>query len=138
MKVNDQIDALRVTSVDPIAYLASPRVLASCFVLPILTSYFVLFGVFSSYVLSSLLFNIDTGIFMEKIRWANETRNIIEGLQKAVLFGFLFSTISCYLGFSTQGGAKGVGRSTTKAVVMSLVLILLIDFFVSYIQVEYF
>lgn len=137
MKVNEQIDALRVTAVDPIGYLASPRVFASCLVLPLLTGYFVFFGVLSSYFVSAALFDIDPGIFVEKIRWANETKNIVEGLQKSVLFGFLFSTVSCYLGFTTQGGAKGVGRSTTNAVVISLIFTLLLDFFVSYIQVNY-
>lgn len=138
MKVNDQIDALRVSAVDPVGYLASPRVFASCLVMPILVAYFVFFGVLSSYFVSATLFNIDPGLFFEKIKWANEPKNIIEGLQKAVLFGFLFSTVSCYLGFSTAGGAKGVGRSTTTAVVISLIFTLLLDFFVSYIQVTYF
>lgn len=138
MKVNEQIDALHVTAVDPIGYLASPRIIASCVVLPLLVGYFVLFGVISSYVVSSILFNVDPGIFMEKIRWANEAKNISEGLQKAVFFGFLFSSISCYMGFVTQGGAKGVGRSTTAAVVTSLIFILITDFFISYIQVSYF
>ena len=137
MKVNEQIDALRVTSVDPIGYLASPRIIAACLVLPILVGYFIFFGVLSSYLVSLALFDIDTGIFIEKIRWANESKNIVEGLQKSILFGFLFSSVSCYLGFVTEGGAKGVGRSTTSAVVISLIFTLLLDFFVSYIQVNY-
>jgi phospholipid/cholesterol/gamma-HCH transport system permease protein len=137
MKVNDQIDALRVSAVDPIGYLASPRLIASCLVMPILVGYFVFFGVLSSYLVSTALFDIDSGVFFEKIRWSNKSKNIIEGLQKAVLFGFLFSSVSCYLGFSTEGGAKGVGRSTTTAVVISLIFTLLLDFFVSYIQVTY-
>ena len=134
MKVNEQIDAMRIMAVDPITYLAVPRVLASMIVMPFLAGIFVLTGVISAFLLSVTLFNIDVGVFFQKIEWITKPAHVVEGLQKAVLFGGILSTISCYKGFSALGGAKDVGKMTTQAVVTALVAILLSDFFFSYLK----
>ncbi len=132
MKVNEQIDAMKVMSVNPIAYLASPRILASMLMMPLLTGLFTVGGVASAFVIGVLIFDIDKGVFFEKITWIMKTDDVLEGLNKAMLFGIVFSTVSCHQGFSASGGAKGVGQVTTRAVVISLVLILISDFFISY------
>lgn len=136
MKVNEQIDALRIMSVHPIAYLCVPRVLAAIFVMPFLSAIFLFVGVISAFLLSVMLFNIDVGIFFEKIKWISTTDDLLEGFQKAAIFGAIFSTIGCYMGFYAQGGAKAVGRQTTQAVVASIVLIIVADFIISYIKLR--
>ncbi len=136
MKINEQIDAMKVMAVNPIGYLASPRVIASILMVPLLAGFFTLCGVLSSYVVGVWLFNVDVGIFFDKIRWITKPQDILEGLQKAAIFGAIFSTISCYKGFTASGGARGVGRATTEAVVISLVVILVSDYFLSYLQMR--
>ncbi len=136
MKINEQLDAMRVMSVNPIGYLASPRVLASILMVPLLSGFFVIVGVFSAFVVGVLLFDIDVGVFQERIQWINKPKDVIEGLQKAAIFGAIYSSICCYKGFQASGGARGVGRATTDAVVISLVVILVSDYFLSYLQMR--
>lgn len=134
MKVNEQIDALRVMSINPISYLCAPRVLAGILITPLLAGLFVFCGVISAYVTGVAIFAIDSGIFFEKIRWITRPLDLVQGLEKAAIFGGIFSTIACYSGFHASGGAKGVGQATTNAVVFALVAILISDFFLSYFQ----
>ena len=136
MRVNEQIDAMKIMAVNPIAYLVSPRVLASMIMMPLLTAFFVVCGISSAFVIGVLLFDVDVGVFFEKIKWISEPAHIVQGLQKAAVFGMIFSTVGCYKGFWAGGGAKGVGKATTEAVVLSLVTILVSDFFISYLQIE--
>jgi phospholipid/cholesterol/gamma-HCH transport system permease protein len=132
MKVNEQIDAMKVMSVNPITYLASPRILATMLMMPLLSAIFTLCGVISAFVIGVLIFDVDKGIFVDKISWITRPDDVFEGFEKAVIFGGIFSSVSCYKGFTASGGAKGVGRITTEAVVVSLVVILISDFFISY------
>jgi len=136
MRVNEQIDALRVMGVNPIRYLAAPRILASILMLPMLSSFFVLCGILSAYVFGSLFFEIDSGIFIEKITWITRPTHLLEGFEKSMIFGALFSSIACFNGFYAKGGAKGVGQATTRSVVLALVSILVLDVFLSYFQME--
>lgn len=136
MKVNEQIDALRIMSVNPISYLSAPRVAASIIMLPLLSGLFTICGVLSSYVIGVLLFEVDVAVFVEKIRWLTRPEDIFAGLQKSVVFGVIYSTIACYKGLRASGGAKGVGKSTTESVVMSLVTIIIVDFFMTYYQMR--
>lgn len=134
MKVNDQIDAMKVMAVDPLAYLIAPRICASVLIMPLLSALFVLFGVASSFAIGVGIFDIDVGVFFERIRWITKPADILSGMQKAMVFGAIFSCIGCYKGFYAGRGAKGVGKATTEAVVFSLITILVSDFFISYIQ----
>ncbi len=136
MRVNEQIDAMRVMAVDPISYLVAPRVIAGFIMVPLLTAIFILTGVFSSFLIGVAFFDIDVGTFMEKMRWMVKFRYIIQGMEKAAVFGISLTAIGCYKGFYAGGGAKGVGRATTEAVVISLVAIVIADLFVSYLQFE--
>ncbi len=137
MKVNEQIDAMRVMAVDPYNYLIAPRLIASVLMMPLLSSLMVVVGVIASFGVGVLFYNVDIADFFAKIEWIIDTDDLIMGAQKAMLFGFIFATIGCYEGFNAQGGAKGVGRATTRAVVHTYVVILLLDFLLTYIQFKF-
>jgi len=136
MRVNEQIDAMRVMAVNPHGYLVAPRILAAVIMLPLLTCIFILTGVFTSFLIGITFIDIDVGTFIEKMRWMVKPRFIFQGMTKAAIFGFILAAIGCYKGFYAGGGAKGVGRATTEAVVISLVAILVSDYFISYLQFD--
>src|SRR5690606_13738526 len=118
MRVNEQIDAMRVMAVNPIWYLVAPRILASMIMMPLLTAVFVLWGVGSSFVIGIMLFDVDVGIFFENLSWIVKPEYVFQGMQKAAIFGLIFSSLGCFTGFYAGGGAKGVGRAVTTAVVI--------------------
>lgn len=139
MRVNEQIDAMRVMAVNPYNYLVAPRIWASIAMMPLLTMIFILSGVFCAYLIGVSIYDVDLAVFFDKIQWIVKPRHLWEGAQKAMVFGMILSAIGCFKGFYASGGAKGVGRATTEAVVISLVTILVVDFFISYwnyIQVQ--
>ena len=138
MKVNEQIDAIKVMSVDPLSYLVAPRLLATVLMMPLLSILFVVSGVFAAYLIGISFYRIDSADFFAKIRWLMAGKDLWLGMQKAALFGLVFATIGCFQGIATRGGAKGVGQATTKAVVTSYVAILILDFFITYLQFKGF
>ncbi len=137
MKVNEQIDAMRVMAVDPFGYLMAPRILASTLMMPLITSLMVFAGVATAFLVGFFYYQVDVADFFSKLEWVIDTEDLFMGMQKAGLFGFVFSTIGCFEGYRTSGGAKGVGRATTRAVVSSYVAILILDFFITYIQFKF-
>ena len=90
-----------------------------------------------SFAVGVIFYKVDIADFFAKIEWIIDTDDLMMGVQKAILFGFVFATIGCYEGFSAQGGAKGVGRATTRAVVNTYVAILILDFFITYFQFKF-
>ncbi len=136
MKVNEQIDAMRVMSINPIHYLMVPRVISSVVMLPLLVGAFICVGIIAAYVVANLSFHVDVAIFMDKIKKVCTFGDLLNGLVKGTIFGLIFSTISCYQGYHASGGAKGVGRATTKSVVVSIVFILIFDFFLTFLMHE--
>ena len=132
MRVNEQIDAMRVMAVNPYNYLVAPRIWASVAMMPLLTMIFIISGVFCSFLIGVAIYDVDLAVFFDKIQWIVKPRHLWEGAQKAMIFGLILSTVGCFKGFNARGGAKGVGRATTEAVVISLVTILVVDFFISY------
>lgn len=136
MRVNDQVDALRVMGVNPFTYLIAPRILASGLVMPMLSALFLLVGVICSYFVAVFFFKVDEASFMTKIVDIIEPRFILEGLQKALVFGLIFSSLGCFRGYYARGGAEGVGVAVTSSVVMSLVAILITDFCLSFLQLQ--
>ena len=133
MRVNEQIDAMTVMAVNPYSYLIAPRVLATVLMMPILTAIFILMGVFTSFFVGVSVYDVDVASFFERIKWVVEPRHVLEGLEKAAIFGFILASVGCYKGFFAGGGARGVGKATTSSVVVSFVLILITNFFISYI-----
>jgi phospholipid/cholesterol/gamma-HCH transport system permease protein len=131
MQVSQQIDALASMAINPMGYLVAPRIFAAVVVTPILTAMFDFVGVLGSYIVGVGMLKINSAVFMEKIITYTSTGNIVEGLFKSAVFGLILASISCYKGYFTKGGAEGVGRSTTEAVVLSSVSILVFDYFLT-------
>jgi len=138
MRVNEQIDAMQVMAVNPYSYLVAPRIAAAVIVMPILTVIFVVSGVVASFFIGTIFYDIDIADFMAKIEWIVTASDLSMGMQKSAIFGFVFSSIGCFQGFNARGGAKGVGRATTTAVVTSYVAILILDFLITYLQFKGF
>ncbi len=128
MRVTEQIDALTVMALNPVKYLIVPRVVASFLMLPILTIISDFLGIIGGYIVGVKLLGINEGAFINKIEKTLDLPDIYNGLVKAAVFGIIFSVISCYKGYHTRGGAEGVGRATTEAVVLSSVTILISDY----------
>ena len=137
MKVNEQIDAMEAMGVNPIHYLVVPRILASILIMPFLCGLFMFIGVIGVYVIGISVFNVDTGVFYEKLVGLVTSHDIVKGLRKMFFFSFVISAVSCKTGLSASKGAEGVGLATTDAVVRSLIFILLLDFIVSFVEVRW-
>jgi phospholipid/cholesterol/gamma-HCH transport system permease protein len=128
MRVTEQIDAMYTMAVEPVKYLVLPRILATVIMLPILTIVCDFIGIVGGYFVGVKLLGINSGIFMQKIYEIVKTDDIFNGLYKTLVFGLILSLVGCYKGFYTTGGAAGVGKATTEAVVLSSVLILVFDY----------
>jgi len=133
MRVTEQIDAMDVMAVNSIQYLVVPRIFASILALPLLTCMFIFIGNAGSYFTGVYLLGIDPVIFFAHLQEIVQVRDIFQGLIKAAAFGIIFSTIGTFKGYYTKGGAEAVGRSTNEAVVITLVLILVGDYFLTLI-----
>jgi phospholipid/cholesterol/gamma-HCH transport system permease protein len=131
MTVTEQIDAMRALGTDPTKKLVTPRVVATVVMLFFLTIISDLLGLVGGNMVSSLLLGLDSRQYWTSAWQSLVWRDVTTGLIKPVLFGFVISTVGCYFGMSTRGGTQGVGRSTTQAVVVASVLILVVDFFVT-------
>lgn len=131
MRVNEQIDALDVMGVNTKQYLIAPRIAAAIICMPLLTAIFDFVAMMGSYILCVKLVELDEAIYWQKISTTIEVRHINEGLFKAAVFGLVFGLICTYRGFNTTGGAKGVGEATNRGVVQSMVMIIILDYFLS-------
>ncbi|KAF2304554.1 hypothetical protein P3X46_019915 [Hevea brasiliensis] len=132
MQVSEQTDTLRVLGTNPVDYLVTPRVIASCFALPFLTLMCFTVGMASSALLADGVFGISINIILDSARRILRSWDLISAMIKSQVFGAIISIVSCAWGVTTSGGAKGVGESTTSAVVISLVGIFIADFALSY------
>jgi|YelNatPaOPRAMG01_1025707.scaffolds.fasta_scaffold00265_1 phospholipid/cholesterol/gamma-HCH transport system permease protein len=128
MKVTEQIDALEAMAVNPIRYLAMPRVLASIIMLPLLVIFADSLAVFGAYVVSNYFLGVSMAVFFESVKRFFAAKDLIAGLIKTVFFGLVTSLLGCHIGFRTEGGAEGVGLSTIRSFVISAALILILDY----------
>lgn len=131
MRVTEQIDALYTMAVNPVQYLVCPRIVAAVLMLPVLTALCDLVGIGGSYYVAVFLLDVDSGMFLDKISQYAEAWDLISGLIKSAVFGLILSLIACYKGMNASGGARGVGQATTQTVVLSSVLILISDYFLT-------
>lgn len=131
MQVSEQTDMLRVLGTNPVDYLVTPRVIACCVALPILTLMCFAMGMASSAVLADAVYGVSVNIILDSAQRALRSWDIISAMIKSQVFGAVISIVSCAWGVTTMGGAKGVGESTTSAVVISLVGIFIADFALS-------
>ncbi|ACO03722.1 MAG TPA: ABC transporter permease [Persephonella sp.] len=131
MKITEQIDALKVMAVNPVRYLIAPRLIASLLMVPALVILSYTFGLLGGYFVGVNLYGINPYLFVEKMKDFTELYDILGGLYKSMGFATIITIVSCYFGYVTKGGAEGVGRSTTTAVVVSSVLVLIVDYFLT-------
>ena len=131
MVVSQQIDAMRALGTSPIRKLVTPRVIALLFMLPLLTVAADLFGIIGGGIVSSQIFELDTSLYITSVRNGVTIQDLIGGVIKPLFFGFIIGFVSCYKGLTTEGGTVGVGTSTTSAVVLSSILVIIADFFIS-------
>jgi phospholipid/cholesterol/gamma-HCH transport system permease protein len=131
MRVTEQIDALHTLATNPVKYLIVPRFLASLVMFPILVVFADIIGIMGGYCVSVMILGTNPTIYIRRTWDYLELNDIYSGLLKACVFGMIMATISCYQGFYTEGGAEGVGKATTRAVVLSSLLILISNYFIT-------
>jgi phospholipid/cholesterol/gamma-HCH transport system permease protein len=136
MRVTEQIDALYILKTDPIDYLVIPRVIACSLMLPLLTIISLVTGLLGGLLISDSLYGISYSLFLQSAQNFLETWDLISSMLKSLIFGILIAIIGCSWGLTTTGGAKGVGQSTTTAVVTSLLAIFVANFFLSWLMFQ--
>ncbi|MEQ9235029.1 MlaE family lipid ABC transporter permease subunit [Coleofasciculus sp. E2-BRE-01] len=136
MRVTEQIDALYMLKTDPIDYLVIPRVIACILMLPLLTILSIILGMTGGVLIAINLYNIPQSVFLDSARNFLGIWDLFTAMIKAAVFGMLIAVIGCSWGLTTSGGAKGVGQSTTTAVVTALLAIFITNFFLSWLMFQ--
>ncbi len=131
MRVTEQIDALKALATEPIQYLFVPRVIAGVIMLPFLVVLGDALGIYGGYLVAVKLLNTNPVVYKQNTFQFLEVSDVYSGLLKAAVFGLILTLTGCVRGYYTSGGAEGVGRSTTYAVVSASLIILLSDFFLT-------
>ncbi len=131
MRVTEQIDALEVLATDPIHYLVVPRVWATTLMLPLLVGIADAVGIFGGYLVAVIMMGSNPVTYLANTFQYMELNDLTSGLIKAAVFGLIIATVGCQKGFYTSGGAAGVGRATTQAVVAGSIAVLIADFFLT-------
>ena len=131
MVVSQQIDAMRALGTDPIRKLVAPRLLALLVSLPLLTVLADVLGICGGWVTAVALYSVSSSVFISAVRDAITTDDLIGGVVKPIVFSLIIGTIACRQGLSTEGGTVGVGRSTTRAVVMASIIVIIADYFLA-------
>jgi phospholipid/cholesterol/gamma-HCH transport system permease protein len=133
MSVSEEVDALRVMSIDPVSFLVMPRTVALTIVAPIMSLFSCVLGVLGGAVVAAGQLRVDLSRYFEKAEMGLDERDLWTGLLKATVFGLTISIVACSQGLNARRGAAGVGRATMAAVVISFVLILIFDYFLTWI-----
>jgi phospholipid/cholesterol/gamma-HCH transport system permease protein len=129
MRITEQVDALTTFAVNPVQYLVTPRLVASCLMLPVMNMVFNVVALVGVYVVAIVASHIDLGQVLALFRYGVDPIDYIEGIIKAFFFGLTMATCACYQGLNVRGGAKEVGLATTRAVVSTSVSVLVLDYF---------
>lgn len=131
MRVTEQIDALTTLSTNPYKYLIAPRLIAGLIMLPLLVLVADIIGVFGGYIVGVYKLGFNPNVYLANTIDFLEPLDVISGLVKAAVFGFIIALLGCYNGFNSKGGAQGVGAATTNAVVSSSILILIFNYMIT-------
>ena len=131
MRVTEQIDALTTLSTNPLKYLVAPRLVAGLLMLPLLVGVADLIGVFGGYIVSIYKLGFNPATYIKNTVDFVEPLDVISGLVKAAVYGFLVTLMGCYHGYHSRGGAQGVGAATTNAVVSASILILIFNYIIT-------
>jgi phospholipid/cholesterol/gamma-HCH transport system permease protein len=130
MQVYEEIDALKTLEINPVRYLAMPRLIACLFAVPALTAFAMVIGILGGGVIADINPRIDVpfSVYYDNMIRAMGYKEIFKGLLKAMVFGGIIAHVGCYIGFKTTGGARGIGESTTQSVVLSFLLIMVANY----------
>jgi phospholipid/cholesterol/gamma-HCH transport system permease protein len=128
MRVTDQIDALTTLSTNPMKYLVAPRLLAATLAMPLLVIVADILGVMGGYLIGTLKLGFGSGAYLRATFDFLQAMDVLSGLAKAAVFGFVVALMGCWCGYHSKGGAQGVGAATTSAVVSASILILALDY----------
>ncbi len=131
MKVTEQIDAMEMIAIDPVEFLVLPRMVAAIIMLPVLTVFSDLIAILGGMIVAKVSIGVSYNLFTSGLKLFFESQDLIGGLVKTFFFGLIIALMGCYNGFTTRGGAEGVGMSTMKAVVSSCLLILIANYFLA-------
>jgi phospholipid/cholesterol/gamma-HCH transport system permease protein len=131
MIVTEQVDAMRAMGTDPIRKLVTPRMVATVLMLPLLTAMADFMGLIGGFLVSSFTLRLNAVTFWTRAIDILEFSDLMQGLTKPIVFGFILATVGCYQGLNVKGGTQGVGRATTQAVVTASVFILIANFFLT-------
>lgn len=131
MRVTEQIDALTTLSTNPYKYLIAPRLIAGLLMLPLLVLVADIIGVFGGYIVGVYKLGFNPNVYLSNTIDFLEPLDVISGLVKAAVFGFIIALMGCYHGFNSKGGAQGVGSATTNAVVSASILILVFNYMIT-------
>ena len=136
MRVTEQIDALYILKTDPIDYLVVPRTIACCLMMPVLTLIFLLTGLAGGFLVANNLYNLSANVFFDSVQNFVSIWDVCSSVIKASCFGASIAVIGCSWGLTTTGGAKGVGQSTTAAVVTALLAIFITNFLLTLVMFQ--
>lgn len=131
MRITEQIDALELMGLNPLRYLVVPNLMAALIALPLLTAIFDVVGIFGGYLVGVKLLGVSGGTYFGEMTNYVDMKDILEGIYKSLSFAVLMIWVCCYKGYYTGFGAEGVSRATTQAVVLTSVLILVWDYFMT-------
>lgn len=133
MTVTEQVDALRAFAVNPVKYLVVPRFLGLVIMLPVLTMFADLIGIWGGYFICVYKLHINDQMFWKLVFSALSMKDIVTGLVKTIFFGMIIAIVGCHQGLQVRGGAEGVGKGTTAAVVRSFILIIMTDCMITFV-----
>jgi phospholipid/cholesterol/gamma-HCH transport system permease protein len=130
MEVYEEIDALKTLEINPVRYLAMPRLIACLFAVPALVAFAMVVGIIGGGIVADVNPKIDVPftVYYENMTRALNYKDIAKGLFKSMVFGGIIAHVGCYVGFKTSGGARGIGESTTRSVVLSFLLIMIANY----------
>lgn len=131
MRITEQIDALEIMALEPFKYLVSPKILGALIAVPLLCAIFDVVGIAGGYLVGVKLMGVNPGAYFHEMEKSVVWKDVYSGMMKSLSFGLIISWVCCYKGYYTTHGAEGVSRSTTAAVVMSSVLVLVWDYFLT-------
>ncbi len=133
MKVYEEIDALKTLEISPVRYLAMPRLLGCLLAVPALTVFTMVVGIFGGGLIAEInpMIDVPMSVYYDNLMRSLEYKDILKGLTKATAFGGIIAHVGCYVGFKTGGGARGIGESTTQSVVISFLLIMIANYFLT-------
>jgi len=131
MRITEQIDALDTMAVNPLQYLIAPKVVASMIGVPLLVALFDVVGIYGGSVVGVDLLGVNSGLYWNSVETSVEWKDVYGGIWKSVSFGLIISWVCCYKGYHTKMSAEGLGTATTEAVVLSSVMILVWDYFLT-------